>query len=162
MRIFTRLCPVVLLVFYFSSAALAQSAWVSTATRAYPVQGFQNATLLGPLGSSTSIHIAVGLLEQNADQIQPTLKRMITPGDPLYGTFFTVQQFVAQFGPTPAQVQAVQNYLSRNGFSNVTVADNQLLIEADGTAANVQTAFNTALMQYSVNGTTVYVNATDA
>ena len=162
MRIFTRLCPVVLLVFYFSSAASAQSTWVSTATRAYPVQNFQKPTLLGPLGSSTSIHIAVGLLEQNADQIQPTLKRMITPGDPVYGTFFTVQQFVAQFGPTPAQVQAVQNYLSSNGFSNVTVADNQLLIEADGAAANVQTAFNTALIEYSVNGTTVYVNATDA
>jgi subtilase family serine protease len=42
------------------------------------------------------------------------------------------------------------------------VADNQLLIEADGTAANVQAAFNTPLVQYSVNGTTVYVNATDA
>src|ERR1700751_224023 len=130
MRLFTRLCSVVLLVFLFSSAALAQSSWVSTATRAFPVQNFQNATLLGSLGSSTSIHIAVGLLEQNADQIQPTLKRMITPGDSLYGTFFTVHQFVAQFGPTPAQVQAVQNYLSSNGFSNITVADNQLLVEA--------------------------------
>jgi hypothetical protein len=36
------------------------------------------------------------------------------------------------------QVQAVENYLSSSGFSNVTVADNQLFIEADGTAANVQ------------------------
>jgi hypothetical protein len=60
------------------------------------------------------------------------------------------------------QVQAVENYLSSSGFSNVTVADNQLFIEADGTAANVQAAFNTPLVQYSVNGTTVYVNATNA
>jgi subtilase family serine protease len=116
MRILMRLCPVVLLVFHFSPGALAQSTWVSTATKAYPVQNFQNATLLGPLGSSAPIHVAVGLLEQNADQIQPTLKRMITPGDSLYGTVFTVQQFVAQFGPAPAQVQAVENYLSNSGF----------------------------------------------
>jgi len=59
-------------------------------------------------------------------------------------------------------VQAVENYLASNGFSNVTVSDNQLLIEADGTAADVQAAFDTTLTQYSVNGATVYVNTADA
>jgi subtilase family serine protease len=104
----------------------------------------------------------VGLKEQNADKVQPTLLRMLTPGDPLYGTSLTVQQFVAQFGATPAQVQAVQNYLASHGFSNITVADNQVLIEADGTAAQVTTAFNTVLVSYSLGGNKVYVNTADA
>jgi pseudomonalisin len=136
--------------------------WTSTATKAYPVQNLSNATLLGPLEASTPIHIVVGLQEQNANQVQPTLRRMLTPGDPLYGTSFTVQQFIAQFGPTPAQVQAVQNYLSSRGFANVTVADNQLLIEADGTAAGVTAAFNTPLAKYSAGGAIVYVNTANA
>jgi pseudomonalisin len=136
--------------------------WTSTATKAYPVQNLSNATLLGPLDSSTPIHIAVGLQEQNANQVQPTLLRMLTPGDPLYGTSLTVQQFIAQFGPTAAQVQAVQNYLSSNGFANITVADNQLLVEADGTAAGVTAAFNTQMVSYSVGGSHVYVNTADA
>jgi pseudomonalisin len=136
--------------------------WTSTATKAYPLQNLSNATYIGPAAPSTPLHIVVGLKEQNADQVQPTLLRMLTPGDPLYGTSLTLQQFVAQFGPTPAQAQAVQSYLAGQGFSNVTIADNQLLVEADGTAAGVSSAFNTALANYSIGGRTAYVNAADA
>jgi len=156
------LIALTLTVFFTVPVAQAQSAWVSSATKAYPVQYLNGATLIGPLAPSTALHVVVGLQEQHADQVQPTLRRMITPGDPLYGTTLTVQQFVAQFGPSAAQVQAVQKYLSANGFTNITVADNQLLVEADGTAAGVQSAFNTALVQYSVNGATVYLNTADA
>jgi pseudomonalisin len=144
-----------------STRANAQS-WVSTATQPYPVSNLSNVSLIGPLPASTPMHIVVGLQEQNADQVQPTLQAMLTPGNPLYGTSYSVQQFAAQFGATSAQVQAVSNYLSGNGFTNVTLADNQLLIEADGTAANVEAAFNTSLSQYSVNGATVFVNTTGA
>jgi subtilase family serine protease len=80
--------------------------WTSTATKAYPVQNLSNATLIGPVAPTTPLHVVVGLQMQNASQIQPTLRRMLTPGDPLYRTSLTVQQFVVQFGPTPAQVQA--------------------------------------------------------
>ncbi len=150
-----------LLAVFTSTLASAQG-WVSTATKAYPVQNVSNVTLIGALAPSTSVHIVVGLQEQNATQVQPTLKRMLTPGDPLYGTSLSVQQFVQQFGPTAAQVQAVQSYLTSNGFTNVTVADNQLLVEADGTAANAEAAFNTSLSQYSLNGATVFANSSDA
>src|SRR5260370_23855503 len=136
--------------------------WTSTATKAYPVQNLTNATLIGPLAASTPLHVVVGLQEQNADQIQPTLRRMLTPGDPLYGASLTVPQFIAQFGPMPTQVQAVQNYLSGNGFANITVADNQLLIEADGTTGDVTAAFHTSLANYSIGGANVYVNTADA
>jgi subtilase family serine protease len=108
------------------------------------------------------MHIVVGLQMQNAAQIQPTLKRMITQGDPLYGTSLTLSQFVAQFAPTTAQVQAVESYLSSYGFTNIAVDDNQLLIQADAPAADVQAAFNTALANFSVNGTTVFANTLDA
>ncbi|HXO64022.1 MAG TPA: S53 family peptidase [Steroidobacteraceae bacterium] len=144
-----------------SLSAAAQS-WAATATQAYPVQYLQNAVAVGSLEPSTAMHLVVGLQEQNADQVQSILRRMLTPGDPLYGTTYTLQQFVAQFGPTTAQLQAVESYLTTAGFTNVTVADNQLLIEADGTAGLVETAFNTTLQQYSLSGTSVYLNTTPA
>lgn len=150
-----------LLVICISPNVSAQI-WASTATQAYPVQYLQNAVLMGPLAPSTSMHIVVGLQEQNANQVQPTLRSMLTPGNALYGTSLTVQQFVTQFGATTAQVKAVRDYLSSAGFTNVTAADNNLLVEADGTAALVQSAFNTTLEQYSVNGTTVYLNTNAA
>jgi pseudomonalisin len=155
------LLAMALLAVCTSPLASAQG-WVSTSTKAYPVQNVSNLTLIGALAPSTSVHIVVGLREQNANQVQPTLKRMLTPGDSLYGTSFSVQQFVQQFGPTAAQVQAVESYLTSNGFTNVTVADNQLLVEADGTGANAEAAFNTSLSQYSLNGVTVFANSSDA
>src|ERR1700735_2360660 len=136
--------------------------WVSTATEAYPAQYVPNHALTGPLPPSTTMHIAVGLQEQNESQVQPTLKRMITPGDSLFGTSITVDQFAAQFGATSTQVQAVTTYLTNSGLTNVTVAPNNLIIEADGTAGEVEEAFNTSLSQYSLNGVTVFANTTAA
>jgi hypothetical protein len=57
--------------------------WVSTATKAVG-PALKNAAQLGPLPSGTPLHLVVGLKMQNADQVQPMLNRMITPGDPLY------------------------------------------------------------------------------
>ena len=150
-----------LLAFCICPQAAGQG-WSPIATKAYPVGSLSNATLVGFLDPSTQMHIVVALQEQHADQVQPTLLRMLTPGDPLYGTSLTIQQFVSQFAPPPAQVQAVQNYLSGQGFTNISVADNQLLIEADGTAAQATAAFNTSLTQYSLGGAIVYVNTADA
>jgi pseudomonalisin len=138
--------------------AVAQT-WVSTATKALQLN---NATVIGSLQPSTSLHIVVGLQERNASLVQPTLKRMLTPGDPLFGTSLTVDQFIQQFAPTSAQVQAVKTYLSKAGFTSIAVADNQLMIEATGTASKVEAAFNTTLAQFSQNGKTVFANTSDA
>ena len=43
-----------------------------------------------------------------------------------------------------------------------TVDPNNLVVEADGTAAEVEKAFNTSLSQYSLNGTTFFANTTNA
>jgi pseudomonalisin len=150
-----------LLVVCISPNASAQN-WASTVTKAFPVQNLKSATLVGPLAASTSIHVVLGLQAQNANQIQPTLRAMLTPGNSLNGTSLTLQQFVAQFGATSAQVQAVEDYLSGRGFTGITVADNQLLIDAYAPAANVASAFNTSLAEYSVNGASVFLNTAAA
>ena len=159
-------CVLALLSFALLVAAAAPSAsaqsWASTATQAFPVSTLQNATLVGALSPSTSLHVVVGLQAQNASQIQPTLLAMLTPGNALYGTSLTTAQFVSEFGATSAQVEAVENYLTSMGFTNVTVDDNQLIVEADGTAGAAEAAFNTSLSEYTLNGSTVFLNTTAA
>jgi subtilase family serine protease len=150
-----------LLIVCVSPNASAQN-WASTATKAFPVQYLKNATLVGPLADATSMHVVLGLQARNANQIQPTLKAMLTPGNSLNGTSLTLQQFVTQFGATSEQVQAVENYLEGMGFTDITVADNQLLIDAYAPASDVAAAFNTSLAQYSVNGANVFLNTTAA
>lgn len=151
------LCPG-LLVFLIAPPTQAQS-WTSTATKGLTLT---NASLLGPLSSGTPLHVVVGLKLQNPAQVQPTLKAMSTPGNALYGTSLTTEQFMTKFAPSSSQIEAVQSYLSSYGFKNVVVDSNDLLIEADGTAAEAEAAFNTGLASYSQNGKTVFANTSDA
>ena len=141
-----------------STPGLSQT-WTSTATKAFPVS---NGTLVGTVNPATPMRIAVGLQMQNPDQVQPTLKRMLNPSDALYGTSLTLDQFVAQFAPTSAQVDEVTQYLASQGFTNINVEANQLLVEADATAGQVAAAFNTTLGLYAVNGATLFANTTGA
>jgi pseudomonalisin len=136
--------------------------WAPTATQAYPVKYLNNPVLIGPVAASTPMHLVVGLQERNANQVQTTLRAMLTAGNPLYGMSLTVQQFATQFGATPGQVNAVKSYLSNAGFTNVQVTENNLLIKADATAAVVQSAFHTTLEEYSITGGNVYVNTSAA
>lgn len=143
-----------------ASVAYAQT-WVSTSTKAVG-PALNKAHELGALASSTPMHLVVGLKVRNAASIQPMLRRMLTPGDPLYGTSLSVAQFADQYAPTAAQAQGVENYLSSFGFKNLAISDNRLLIEAEATASQSEAAFNTALASFTLNGKTIYANTMDA
>jgi len=151
----------VISAFLVATGAQASTQWVSTATKAFPID-LVKASEVGALSGSTPLHVVVGLQVRNAQQIQPTLKRMLTPGDPLYGKSLTVEEYVEQFAPTSAQVEAVENYLSTYGFKNVEAEPNNLLVQADGTAAQAEGAFNTTLWRFSLNGRTFFANTLDA
>ena len=152
----------VCLLVCISSNASAQILWSSTATQAYPISALSNATLTGALAPATSLHIVMGLKIRNASLVQPTLRAMLTVGNPMYGKTLTVPQFVTQFGPTTAQVQDVESYLLSAGFTNLEVSENNLVVEATGTATQVEKAFNTSLAQYKLNGATVFLNTKPA
>lgn len=129
--------------------------WSATATKALPLA---NASVLGPMDPNAAVHVAVALQMRNASQLNTLIQRENTPGDPLYETAITPAQFTSSYGPTSAQVQAVESYLTSQGFQNVQAEDNNLFVSADGTVQQAQTAFNTALTQFVLNGQTVYAN----
>ena len=140
-------------------AAIQAQAWTTTATHALPLT---NVTSLGSLDANTSMHIAVALKLQNPGQLKALIQSENTPGNAAYGTELEPAQFEAAYSPTSAQVQAVESYLSSQGFQNIQAEDNSLFVTADGTAGIVQTAFNTSLGQFNLNGQVVYANTMDA
>jgi len=60
--------------------------------------------------------------------------------------------------PTPAQVQAVVDYLQQNGFTGIKVSSSQRLVDATGTVAGIQAAFNTTLMSFQYQGRAAFGN----
>lgn len=143
------------------STASASSQWVATDTQSLtPLLG--KALDLGPLDPSTQLRIDVGLPVRNSAALQALAIAESTPGSPEFGSFLTPSDFVNEFGPTAATVNAVTSYLDAQGFSDVSVAGNNLMITAAGTAAQVESAFNTSLEQFNVGGHVIFANVTGA
>ncbi|MGA8618719.1 MAG: S53 family peptidase [Candidatus Sulfotelmatobacter sp.] len=143
-----------------SGFAIAQT-WVSTATQAVGPT-LANAISQGALPDSTPVHVNVGLQIQNRAALVSYVQSITNPNSPLYGQELQPSDFLASYAPSPTQVHSVVSYLNQQGFQNVQIEPNNLMIAADGTAGAVRQAFNTQLQSYLVNGVSVYANLTTA
>ena len=133
--------------------------WINTATQAMPAQNLQLATALSP---AKSLHITLALKTQNKSELDALARAVSTPGNAQFGHFLTPAQFAQRFSPSAAQAQAVVDYLQQQGFSNIELSANRLLVSADGSAAAAETAFNTPLVQFVHNGATEFANSRPA
>jgi len=95
--------------------------------------------VLGALAFSHPMHVVVTLKLRNEQQLDDYISK---PGfKPL-----TSDQFNAQYAPTAEQAQQVADYLTKAGFTNIKIASNRGLVEADGHADTAQAAFNTSFV----------------
>lgn len=132
------------------TAAGATSVWATTATQAEPLPGAQ---VLGVAAPGTAMPIAVSLNLQN----KAALEQVVQSGQTI-----TSDQFDATYAPSNAEATAVANYLTSTGMQNVNVVPGNLLVTADATAAEVESAFNTAISSVSYAGATYYANTAAA
>ncbi|MGH8148262.1 MAG: S53 family peptidase [Rhodanobacteraceae bacterium] len=88
------------------------------------------------------IRISVALKLRNDAQVKNFLANVATPGAPRVMSQAQLQNHL----PTQAQAQAVADYLKHAGFGNVTISSNRMIVHATGSAAAVQSAFQTSLV----------------
>jgi len=84
--------------------------------------------------------------------LQQLMDAQQTKGSASYHAWLTPAQFGTQFGPSDADVQAVTDWLTRQGFQVAKVAAGRGAIEFNGTVAQVRNAFHTEIHKFSVNG----------
>jgi len=104
------------------------------------------------------------LLKRSDEQetaLESTLESLQDKSSPLYHQWLTPEQFGAQFGPADADIQAVTDWLTRQGFTIEKVYSGKTVVEFSGNAGQVQKAFGTAIHTYQVNGKTYTANASD-
>lgn len=89
-------------------------------------------------------------LEQQHDKSSPNYHQWLTPTD-----------FGAWYGPAEADIQAITQWLTSQGFTVNQVYSGKTVIEFSGNAAQVQSAFGANLHNYEVNGKTYVANAND-
>jgi subtilase family serine protease len=135
------------------------SGFVTTLTKAFPSGIVRD---LGVANTTLPMHITVSLVTRNDSAIPALLMRQNTPGDSMYHHYLTPQQSMQMFSPSLAQVQAVESYLTSNGFSNVTASADNELVMANGTVATVNAAFQTAEHAGLFNGKAILINSAPA
>ncbi|HWY24162.1 MAG TPA: S53 family peptidase [Nevskia sp.] len=137
----------------------AQAAWHGTASHA---AALENATQLGVLPDTATMHIAVSLKLQNRPALEALVQNQHSLLSRDYGRTLSAEEFTASHAPNERQVQVVTDYLRRAGFSNIQVAANRLLVTADARRSLVETAFNTSIRQFKLQDRTVFANTRDA
>lgn len=117
---------------------------------------------VGPLAGSTPIQAEVALNVRDAQGLEKLVKELYNPKSSRFRQFMTPAQFAAQFAPTAADRANVAGWLAAKGLKVTAQTSNGLLIEARGTAAQMNRVFGTRIDQYSDgSGFTFFANSTD-
>jgi hypothetical protein len=118
----------------------------------------------GALGDSQPMTRMLILLQRGDDQeasLRQLLEDQQTTGSANYHKWLTPAQFGTQFGPSDADVQAVTDWLTRQGFQVAKVSAGRTTVEFSGTAGQVRTAFQTEIHQFSANGKNFIANVSE-
>lgn len=115
-----------------------------------------------PLDANEPLHITVALQWRQQGQLQTFLRDVKRRDSPVFRKYLSPLEFKARHAPTDEQVRAVVGYLRQHGFDHIEVSANNLLVSAQGRAANVEAAFHTRMLQLDQDGQRAYANDTSA
>ena len=121
----------------------------------------RDATFGGLAADQEPASITVTLKLRNKDALDNLVRELHSPGSPVYHQFLSGAQTTATYAPTEQQAQTVADYLRQQGYTNVKIAPNRLLITADGTVGNARSAFRTQIGHFSRNGRAGIANILD-
>jgi hypothetical protein len=118
----------------------------------------------GAVATSQPMNRMLLLLKRSAEQeaaLRKLLEEQQTTTSPSFHRWLTPEEFGKLFGPADADIQAVTNWLSSQGFQNIKVAAGRTAIEFSGNAGTVQSAFHTAIHKFDVRGKLRQANVSD-
>jgi hypothetical protein len=105
------------------------------------------------------------LVLQRSPEQETALRKLLDEqqikSSPNYHMWLTPEQFGEQFGPADADIQAVTDWLTSQGFQVNRVATGRTVIEFSGTAGAVRQAFHTEIHSFVVKGEEHWANASD-
>lgn len=105
-------------------------------------------TAKGVLPATNRLNLAIGLPLRNQAELEALLARISDPASPDYRHYLTPAQFTARFGPTVKDYQAVADFARRHHLTVTHTHGNRLLLDVNGTVADIQQAFNVTLKVY--------------
>jgi subtilase family serine protease len=140
----------------FAAAGNGRSALNGSVPSWATAANFKRAT---PADDAVGFRVYLGWRDQAGAE---ALARAVSdPSSASHGQYLTPVQFRSQFAPTQAQVNDVRSWLQSGGFSITYTPANNHYVAAEGTAAQVESAFGVKLNQYAVDGLTLRAPASE-
>ena len=136
------------------------SAFETTRTQAFPrLAGMAD---FGRVPDAMPLHVVLSLPMRNKSLVDVILRRQVTPGDSLYGHFFSPAETRSLFSPSGATLNAVASYLAAHGFKNIAATPDNQLVTADASVATASRAFSTEIHAFSGRYGRLYANVRPA
>jgi subtilase family serine protease len=118
----------------------------------------------GVVSDSQPMERMLLLLQRSPAQdlaLRQLLDAQQTQGSGSFHNWLTPAQFGAEFGPSDADVQAVTDWLARQGFKVASVSQGKTVIEFSGNVGQVRNAFHTEMHKFVMNNELHYANVSD-
>jgi subtilase family serine protease len=151
---------------------LAASSLMSIATLTLPAavaqrvadnvpEGSRQASDLGRVAPTQEINVTVQLQMQNKAAFDKAVAALYDPASSTFHHWFTDQD-LKKYAPAQEQSDAVRKQLQSHNLEIVSADKNGFSIRVRGTAANVESAFNTQLHEFQRNGKVFRANVASA
>jgi subtilase family serine protease len=118
----------------------------------------------GRLGSSTSIG-GITLYFQPTPTQQAELDALVkaqeTPGSLEYHQWLTPAEYADRFGLSNADLNKIESWIESRGFNIDRVSHSHTSITFSGTAEQVESAFQTEMREYRIDGKLHFANASE-
>ncbi|PRC94356.1 protease pro-enzyme activation domain-containing protein [Solimicrobium silvestre] len=144
-----------LITHYVVAAAQPNTVWVPIQSHTPDVSMAKPGAVMN---ADEALHITVSLQVRDKAGLDALTSGVTAGASPAP---LTSAQFQSKYAPADDAVSAVVAYLSKNGFSNITVASNHLLITANGNVGAAKSAFHVNMQHFSVGGRDAYANVND-
>lgn len=114
----------------------------------------------GSVAAGKRIPVAISLAPRGGSALDTFVAKVSDPHSASYGHYLTKGQFAARFGRTDAEVKQLTRYLHAQGLTVGKVHPGNLLVDASGTAAQLEKAFGTKLSTFkdARSGRSFYAN----
>ncbi|HEV2237912.1 MAG TPA: protease pro-enzyme activation domain-containing protein, partial [Ktedonobacterales bacterium] len=119
-------------------------------------QALQRGTRGAREDGARELTIAVTLGIQHPGELEQLIKDQQNPKSTSYHKYLSPQSFTDRYGGSAGAVAAVRKFLQDAGFQVTDVSANRLQINATGTVAQAERAFQTTISTYQLDKRTVY------
>ena len=96
------------------------------------------------------LEIVISLKLRDEQDLDALIKAQEDPDSNEYQTFIDTAQFAQRYAPEPAAVDRVTGYLRAAGIKVKDVTPNRLLVHAEWTVAQLESAFKVTINQYEL------------